>query len=152
MIFTPRSGVSLLRARAPNILATEALALSTVSGYSRSRMVWECMNRTDILSEIKEAERRADETVANAEAERKSAVAQARRDSVAKVEKARADMSEAYDKTVAAEKAKFDQENAEILAAGKAEADAIEQNAEEKIKEVSDFLTKAFERAIDVSS
>ena len=61
-------------------------------------------------------------------------------------------MNEAYDKTVAAEKAKFDQENAEILAAGKEEADAIEQNAEEKIKEVSNFLTKAFERAIDVSS
>jgi vacuolar-type H+-ATPase subunit H len=61
-------------------------------------------------------------------------------------------MSEAYDKTVATEKAKFDQENAEILAKGEKEAEAIESAAEEKIREVSNFLTKAFERAIDVSS
>ena len=113
---------------------------------------WECMNRTDILSEIKEAEQRADAIVADAEAERKSAVAQARRDSVAKVQQARSDMNDAYDAAVATEKAKLDQENAKVLAAGETEADAIEASAEEKIKEVSDFLTKEFERAIDASS
>ncbi len=115
-------------------------------------MVWECMNRTDILSEIKEAENRADAAVSKAEAERKSAVAQARRDSVARIQQAHAELAEAYDSALAAEKAKLDSENAELLAAGEEEAKSIEVSAGRKIKEVTDFLTNAFERSIDASS
>ena len=110
------------------------------------------MNRTDILSKIKEAEQRADEIRANADAERKSAVAQARRDSVAKVQQARTEMSEAYEATIAAEKAKLDEANAKVLAEGRSKANSIDASAEMKIKEVSDFLKKEFERAIDASS
>lgn len=115
-------------------------------------MVWECMNRTDILSEIKEAENRADAAVSKAETERKSAVAQARRDSVARIQQAHAELAEAYDSALAAEKAKLDSENAELLAAGEEEAKSIEVSAGRKIKEVTDFLTNAFERSIDASS
>ena len=87
------------------------------------------MSRTDILSEIKEAETKADASVAQAEADKKSAIAQARRDSVSKI-----------------------QSEAEKLAAGEEEAEAIEAAAREKIKEVNDFLTNEFERAINASS
>ena len=98
------------------------------------------MNRTDILSEIKEAENRADAAVSKAEADRKSAVAQARRDSVARIQQARAELSAAYDSTLAAEKEKLDSESAELFAAGEEDAKSVEVSAEHRIKEVVDFL------------
>jgi len=51
-----------------------------------------------------------------------------------------------------AEQAALDKEKAEKLAAGEEEAAAIEAAAREKIKEVNDFLTNEFERAINASS
>ena len=102
------------------------------------------MSRTDILSEIKEAESRADETVAQAESDKKAAVAQARRDSVKRIQEESAAERSAYESAMAAEQAK--------LAEGEKEASQIENAAKDKIKEVNDFLTKEFERAIDASS
>lgn len=110
------------------------------------------MNRTDILSEIKEAEKRADLAVSNAEAERKSAVAQARRDSVARIQKLHRDLQSWHDSVLASGKKKLDEQNAGVLASGMESAMTIEVNAELKIREVVDFLQKEFERSIDASS
>ena len=107
------------------------------------------MSRTDILSEIKEAESRADETVAQAESDKKAAVAQARRDSVKRIQEESAAERSAYESAMAAEQAILDEEKAAKLAEG---ASQIENAAKDKIKEVNDFLTKEFERAIDASS
>ena len=105
------------------------------------------MSRTDILSEIKEAEQKADQAVSNAETEKKNAVAQARSAAVkrkqAEVAKIRADAEAA----IAAEQA-----NLEESKEGETEAAGIEEAARDKIKEVNDFLTNEFERAINASS
>ena len=110
------------------------------------------MSRTDILSEIKEAESRADETVAQAESDKKAAVAQARRDSVKRIQEESAAERSAYESAMAAEQVILDEEKAAKLAEGEKEASQIENAAKDKIKEVNDFLTKEFERAIDASS
>ena len=110
------------------------------------------MSRTDILSEIKEAEAKADQSVSNAESEKRNAVAQARRDSVTKIQDEAARERAEYETVVTAEKAALEQAKAEKLAEGEKEAAEIEAAAREKIKEVNDFLTKEFERAINASS
>ena len=116
-------------------------------------MVGECnLSRTDILSEIKEAESKADASVAKAEADKKAAVAQARRDSVSKIQNEADKMRAEFESVMTAEQAALDKEKAEKLAAGEEEAAAIEAAAREKIKEVNDFLTNEFERAINASS
>lgn len=110
------------------------------------------MSRTDILSEIKEAEIRADDAVAQAVSAKKAAVAQARRDSVVKIQE-EADKERAeFESIIAAEQAALDNEKAEKLAEGEKEAAVIEAVARDKIKEVNDFLTNEFERAINASS
>ncbi len=110
------------------------------------------MSRTDILSEIKEAESKADETVAQAESDKKTAVAQARRDSVKRIQDESAAERAVLESTLAAEQAVLDAEKETKLAEGKAVAAQIENAAKDKIKEVNDFLTNEFERAINASS
>ncbi len=110
------------------------------------------MSRTDILSEIKEAESKADETVAQAESDKKTAVAQARRDSVKRIQDESAAERAALESALAAEQAILDAEKETKLAEGKTAAAQIESVAKDKIKEVNDFLTNEFERAIDASS
>ncbi|WP_162262205.1 hypothetical protein [Candidatus Methanomethylophilus sp. 1R26] len=53
---------------------------------------------------------------------------------------------------MAEEQAALDKEKAEVLAKGRAEADSIGASAQDKIKEVNDFLAKEFESAINASS
>ena len=110
------------------------------------------MSRTDILSEIKEAEQKADQAVSNAETEKKNAVAQALSAAVkwkqAEVAKIRADAEAA----IAAEQASLEESKAAKIAEGETEAAGIEEAARDKIKEVNDFLTNEFERAINASS
>ena len=110
------------------------------------------MIRTDILSEIKEAESKADASVAKAEADKKAAIAQARRDAVSRIQNEAAKLRADFESVMTAEQAALDEEKAEKLAAGEKEAAAIEAAAKGKIKEVNDFLTNEFERAINASS
>ena len=58
----------------------------------------------------------------------------------------------AFEAALAQEQATLDKEKAEKLAKGEKEATSIGKSAEGKIKEVNDFLTREFERAIDASS
>ncbi len=110
------------------------------------------MSRTDILSEIKEAESKADAMVAEAEAQKKSAIAQARRDSVKRIQEENAAVRAASDSAIATEQAVLAKEKAAKLAEGEAAAKTIEDAASGKIKDVNDFLVKEFERAINATS
>ena len=110
------------------------------------------MSRTDILSEIKEAEIKADQSVSNAEAEKRNAVAQARRDAVKRKQEAVAKIRAESEAAITAEQDALEQSKADKIAEGEAAAAEIEAAARDKIKEVNDFLTNEFERAINASS
>ena len=110
------------------------------------------MSRTDILTEIKQAEAEADAKVAKAKDEQKAALADARRDSVKKIQDAEAQMRSSYESAVAAEKDKLAKEHDSKIAGGKAEADNIDGASKAKKGEAKDFLKNEVERILNVSS
>jgi len=110
------------------------------------------LSRTDILSEIKKAEAAADARVEKAGADKKTAIADARRDSVKRIQSAEAAMRSNYETTISAEQKTLDAKRSEILAVGEKEAGEIEKASAKKIKKVNDFLTGEFERTINVTS
>jgi len=110
------------------------------------------LSRTDILSEIKRAEAEADAKVEKAEANRKTAVAEARRESVKKIQDAEVELRTGYEAVISAEQKALDEKRGKLLAAGEKDAKAVEKSSAKNIKKVNDFLTKEFERTIDVSS
>jgi len=110
------------------------------------------LSRTDILSEIKKVEAEADARVEKAEADKKAAIAEARRDSVKRIQDAEAEMRSNYESSIAAEQKALDEQRAELLAKGEKEAHAIEKSSAKKIKKVDDFLIEQFERTINAAS
>ena len=110
------------------------------------------MSRTDILSEIKQAEKKADDIMNNAEALRKSVIADARRDSVKKIQDAEAECRSSFESAITAAKVKLEAERSSLLKDGNAAAAAIEQRSSVKMQEVKDFLFKEFERTLNVTS
>ena len=110
------------------------------------------MSRTDILSEIKRAEQKADDIMNDAEALRKTAIADARRDSVKKIQDAEAECRSSFESAITAAKVKLEAERSNLLKDGKEAAAAIEQRATVKMQEVKDFLFKEFERTLNVTS
>ena len=110
------------------------------------------MSRTDILSEIKRAEQKADDIMNDAEALRKTAIADARRDSVKKIQDAEAECRSSFESAITAAKVKLEAERSNLLKDGNAAAAAIEQRATVKMQEVKDFLYKEFERTLNVTS
>ena len=110
------------------------------------------MSRTDILSDIKQAEQKADELIKSAETARKTAIADARRDSVKKIQDAEAQCRSAFESAISAAKNKLDSERADLLKDGTSKAAVIEQKSAVKIQEVKDFLNKEFERTLNVTS
>ena len=110
------------------------------------------MSRTDILSGIKQAEMDADARINDAEAERKTVLAEARRNSVKKIQDAEAECRSAFESAITATKLKLDSERSELLKDGVSAASAIEQRSAVKMQEVKDFLNKEFERTLNVTS
>jgi len=110
------------------------------------------LSRTDILSEIKKAEAEADATVEKAEANKKVAIADARRDSVKKIQEAEAEMRSNYETTIDAEQRILDEKRSELIAVGEKDAGAIEKSSAKKIKKVNEYLIEEFERTINVTS
>jgi V/A-type H+-transporting ATPase subunit G/H len=110
------------------------------------------LSRTDILTEIKKAEAEAAVVLEKAEADKKAAVANARRDSVSSIQAAEAGMREASELAISKEKAKLSAERDKLLAVGAAEANELEKAAEGKMPKVKDFLNKEFERTLNVAS
>ena len=110
------------------------------------------MSRTEILTEIKQAEAKADAQVAMAQDEQKAALAEARRDSVKKIQDAEAQMRSSYESAVAAEKDKLAAEHESKLVEGKTEADNIGSSSKAKKEEAKEFLKNEVERILNVSS
>jgi V/A-type H+-transporting ATPase subunit G/H len=110
------------------------------------------LSRTDILTEIKQAEAEADAKVAEAKDVQKTALAEARRDSVKKIQDAEAQMRSSYESAVAAEKDKLAKEHEDKIAGGKAEAEEISNGSEAKKEEAKKFLKNEVERILNVSS
>ena len=110
------------------------------------------MSRTEILTEIKQAEAKADAQVAMAQDEQKAALAEARRDSVKKIQDAEAQMRSSYESAVAAEKDKLAAEHESKLVEGKTEADNIDSSSKAKKEEAKEFLKNEVERILNVSS
>lgn len=110
------------------------------------------MSRTDILTEIKQAEAEADAQVAKAQDAQKAALAEARRDSVKKIQDAEAQMRSSYESAIAAEKDTLAREHEIKIAGGKAEADKFESGSAAKKEDARNFLKNEVERILNVSS
>ena len=110
------------------------------------------MSRTEILTEIKKAEANADAKVKQAEEEQKAALAEARRDSVKKIQDAEAQMRSSYESAVAAEKEKLAQQHESKLVEGRTEAEKIDSTSKAKMRGAKDFLINEVERILNVSS
>ncbi len=110
------------------------------------------MSRTDILEEIKTAEKTAAATVEKAEADKKSKIADARRMSVQKIQDAEAQARSNFESQMAKTKDDLASERDTLLNAGKKEAADLETKAAAKIEEVKKFLNEEFERSINVTS
>lgn len=90
--------------------------------------------------------------VDGAEAEKKAAIANARRDSVSKIQAAEAAAREASESSVSKKKDSLTAERDKLLNAGTEEADELERSAAGRMSEVKDFLNKEFERTLNVTS
>ena len=110
------------------------------------------MSRTDILSGIKQAEKDADALISEAEAARKTAIAEARRNSVKKIQDAEAQCRSAFESAITTTKVKLESEREGLLKNGVSAAASIEQRSTVKMQEVKDFLYKEFERTLNVTS
>ncbi|AMK13064.1 A1A0 archaeal ATP synthase subunit H AhaH [methanogenic archaeon mixed culture ISO4-G1] len=87
-----------------------------------------------------------------AQDEQKAALAEARRDSVKKIQDAEAQMRSSYESAVAAEKDKLAAEHESKLVEGKTEADNIGSSSKAKKEEAKEFLKNEVERILNVSS
>ncbi len=110
------------------------------------------MSRTDILKEIKDAEAKAKVKVEQAETDKKTAIADARRESVRKIQEADVKFRENYDSSIAAEMESLSKERDALISEGKKEADKLDANLDAKLEKVNDFLKKEFVRTINATS
>ena len=110
------------------------------------------MSRTDILVEIKEAEANAKVIVEKAEADKKTAIANARRDSVDSIQASEASVKASSEAQIAKEKSALGVKREELLEEGRNEADKLGVTAGKKMPKVKEFLNKEFERALDATS
>ena len=90
--------------------------------------------------------------VVEAEASKKEAIAAARRDSVKRIQDAEAQCLAAFESSMAKEKERLAQEKDAKLAEGRSAADTIGAASKDRIQEVNDYLKKAFEETINVTS
>lgn len=110
------------------------------------------MSRTDILVEIKEAEANAKVIIEKAEADKKAAIANARRESVEKIQKAEADSRANFEKALADERKALESQRKKLLDEGDKEAKKLDKAVGTKMPKVKEFLNKEFERTLDVTS
>ena len=110
------------------------------------------MGRTDILEEIKNAEVAANAKVEQAEADKKAAIAAARKESVQKIQDAEAQARSNYASASAKEKDARVGKRDELLAGGKKAAADIDENIDAKLEKVKNFLNEEFERTLNVTS
>ena len=85
-------------------------------------------------------------------ADKKAAIANARRASVEKIQNAEAQARSKYESSIAKEKEALAAKRDALLADGKSEADKIDEGIEKKLQKVKDYLNEEFVRTLDVSS
>ncbi len=110
------------------------------------------MSRTEILTQIKGAEKAADEKVEAAHIKSKEDISKARRDAVKRIQDEEAKKRASVDAKITAKNKDLAAKRDEFLKQGQAEADKLESSSVSKMKNVKDFLYKEFERPIDVTS
>ena len=110
------------------------------------------MSRTDVLNEIKQAEEAAKVTVEKAEADKKAAIAAARRESIQRIQDAEAKAQKDYDSAIEKEMSELAAKRDVLLADGKKEAEKLDSDIDAKLKKVNDFLSEEFVRTINVTS
>jgi V/A-type H+-transporting ATPase subunit G/H len=109
------------------------------------------LSRTDILEEIKKTEASAAAKVEKAEADKKIAIADARRNSVKKIQDAEAQMRSSYESSLIKEKEALAVKRDALLAEGKKEAEKIDKAAISKMQTVKDFLNEEVVRTLNVN-
>ena len=110
------------------------------------------MSRTDILVEIKEAEANAKVIIEKAEADRKTAIANARRDSVDNIQTSEVKAKASSEAQLAEERKVLGVKREELLEEGRKEAEKLAGSAGKKMPKVKEFLNEEFERALDATS
>ena len=110
------------------------------------------MSRTDVLNEIKQAEEAAKVAVEKAEADKKTAIAAARRESIERIQNAEAKAQKDYDSAIEKEMSELASKREALLADGKKEAEKLDNDIDVKLKKVNDFLSEEFVRTINVTS
>lgn len=110
------------------------------------------MSRTEILTQIKTAEKAANDNIEAARIKSREDVSDARRKAVNKIQEEEAKKRASVDAAITAKNKELAARREEFLDKGHAEAEKIEKSSSEKKKEVREFLNKEFERPIDVSS
>ena len=110
------------------------------------------MSRTEILTQIKGAEKAADEKVEAARIKSRDDISNARRNAVKKIQNEEAKIRASVDSAIAAKNKELADNRDEFLKQGQVEADKLETSSAAKMKNVKDFLYKEFERPLDVTS
>lgn len=110
------------------------------------------MSRIEILTQIKGAEKAADEKVEAARIKSREDISKARRDAVKKIQNEESKMRSSVDSEITAKNEDLAVKRDEFLKQGHVEAEKLEKSSAAKIKKVKDFMYKEFERPIDVTS
>ena len=110
------------------------------------------MSRSDILTDIKNAEAAAAEMIREAEADRTASVADARRASVSRIKDAESRMRNDSEMEISKKKRELSAEREKVLNVGTAEAESLERSAADRMSKVRDFLNKEFERTLNAVS
>lgn len=110
------------------------------------------MSRTEILSRIKEAEKAADNKIEKADADRKVAIANARRESVKRIQDATATARAKADSAIAKEQESLGVKRQKEIEKGVAEAAALEEVSGKNASKAKKFLIDEFKRTLNAAS
>ncbi len=110
------------------------------------------LSRTEILTQIKAAEKAADDKVEAAQIKSREDISNARREAVNRIQEEEANKRASVDAAIAAKKKELAVKRESFLEKGRDEAGRLEESSSEKKKEVRKFLNEEFERPIDVTS
>jgi len=110
------------------------------------------LSRTEILIRIKEAEKAADGKIERAESDRRAAVADARRESVKRIQDASANARAKADSAIAKEQEALGMKRQEEIKKGEAEAAALEKASGKNVDKAKKFLIDEFVRTLNAAS
>lgn len=110
------------------------------------------LSRAEILLQIKNAEKDAQQILLEAQEKQKSIVASARKEAIELMQVAEDDLREEQSTALSSERDRVAGLRDELLKKGKEEASAIEKRSGELVKKAKIHLKSLFERTIDATS